>query len=298
MAVFDQLQRASFGGIEFPYKELDIAGAIREHEHEYPHAPGAALEKLGRKLYEIRFKSPFHETFRKYPKLWSQSLPKLVRLFEKETTGDLVLPNVGTIKACCVRWNRALGATQRSGESVDLTFREDQEQAFLVNSLLSVSTQSLESKAQKFAIEAEKVRPRESLFDSILTSANSVLAIVDTVEMYGNLVEAKLLAVAGLCQEADQRLAVVNDPLNHEMLEALLDLWDAVVKLNGDLLKTGGTMLTYTLQRGMSMIELAKSIYDGDGSRALELLQLNAVIDPFNLPARTVVRYYAPKQAA
>ncbi len=298
MPVLDQLQRASFEGIEFPYKELDIAGAIREHEHEYPHAPGAALEKLGRKLYEIKFKAGFHETFRKYPKLWSQSLPKLVKLFERETTGNLVIPNVGTIRACCVRWNRNLNVSARSGEAIDLTFKEDQEQAFLVNNLLTVSTQSLASKAERFAIEAEKIKPKESLFDSIQIAANSALAIVDTVQMYGNLVEAKLLALAGLCEEADQRLAVVNDPLNHEMLDALLDLWDAAFKLNSDLLKTGGTMVTYTLQRGMSMIELSKALYDGDGTRALELLQLNAIVDPFNLPANTVVRYYAPRRAA
>ncbi len=291
--VFDKLLRASFDGIEFPWTEVDVSGAIREHEHEYPHAPGAALEKLGRKLYEVRFKCSFHETFRKYPKLWSQSLPRLVKLFESEETKDLVIPNVGTIRACCVKWSRSLVAPKRSGETVDLTFREDQEQAFLVNKLLTVSTQSLSSTAQKFAIEAAKIKPKESLFDSIQASVNSVLAIVDTAQSYGNLIESKLLAVAGMCDDADRRLKVLNDPLNHELLDALLTLWDSILGLQTDLAKTGGVMLTYTLQRGMSLIELSKALYDGDGSRAVELLQLNAIVDPFDLPQSTQIRYYA-----
>ena len=45
-APFDALKPFSFNGFDFPYTDYTVTGGIRKHNHEYPHNPGAAVEKL------------------------------------------------------------------------------------------------------------------------------------------------------------------------------------------------------------------------------------------------------------
>ncbi len=97
MAAFDALLRASFLDYPFPVQDIDVKGGLRDHVHEYPHAPGGAPEKLGRKLYEFTFTCPFLTGLRGYPKLWPETLATLRIFFEGQNTGDLVVPTIGTI---------------------------------------------------------------------------------------------------------------------------------------------------------------------------------------------------------
>jgi prophage DNA circulation protein len=292
VSAFDKFPRASFLGIEFPYEERTIHLGIREHQHKYPHTAGAALETLGRELYEIDWKCSFQDTFKKYPDLYPSGLARLRRAVEQETRGPLVVPGLGTIQAVCLRLTQtATPKTSVSGEKVDMSFCEDIEDAFLVNNLIGVSNQSLNASVEAFQLQADKV-PGVSIFDQILSVSNSLLGIVDTAQSYGNLLEAKILAAAGLCQRADATLAILNDPLNHELLEAMHQLWDSLNKLNADLMKTGGGLVKFNLQRTMSAVEISQSLYAGDGTHAVELMQLNPWPDPFAVPAGTPVRYY------
>ena len=123
---FDTLQRASFQGIEFPITSMTLKGGIRDHIHEYPHAAGGAPEKLGRKLYEVSMQANFQSTFRAYPRLWPSALSKLRKIFEQQTTGDLVIPTIGTIQAYARNWTQQMEAKIRSGETATFEFVEDQ----------------------------------------------------------------------------------------------------------------------------------------------------------------------------
>lgn len=304
MSAFDNFPRASFAGIEFPFEERTITLGIREHQHKYPHTPGAALETLGRELYVVKFRATFQDTFKKYPNLYPSALARLRRAVEQETRDDLVVPGLGTIKALCAGLTQTMRPRDSvSGEKVDLDFIEDIEDAFLINNLIGVSSQSLNSAADNFKLNVNAIRAAFSkeqgvgLFDQITNAVNSVLAVVDTAQAYGNLIDAKLLGAAQLCYQADSRVLLLNDPNNFGMLDALHDLWLALFKLHQDVLKTGGTLQTFLVQRAMSVGEIAKAIYAGDSSRAGEILQLNPFEDPFQIQPGTRVRYYVPAQA-
>jgi hypothetical protein len=206
---------------------------------------------------------------------------------------------VGTIKAVIVNWSqRASGKEARSGEKVDLDFLEDIEDAFLVNNLIGISTQSLNASADAYNLEVSKVRAdfaknaELGFFDSITASVNSVLAVVDTAEAYGNLFESKILAAAQLIYQADRRLRTLQDPANATLTMAVLQLWDALLTLFKDLQKTGGGLTMFTLQKTMSVIEISKALYDGDATKAGQLLQLNSILDPFSVSNGTTIRYY------
>lgn len=299
MSAFSNFPAAGFLGIEFPWEERTITLGIREHQHKYPHTPGAALETLGRELYVIKFRASFHDTFKKYPDLYPSALARLRRAFEQETRGDLVVPGLGTIKALCVSFTQtARPRDSVSGEKVDMDFLEDIEDAFLVNNLIGTSTQSLQSAADNFTLNAAAIKaefgavPEVGIFDQITNAVNSVLGVVDTAQSYAALVSAKVLAAAALCYQADSRVKLLNDPMNYDMLNALHEVWHALFKLNEDSLKLGGTIGSYVVQKPMSVLEIAKALYRGDASRAVEILQMNAFNDPFSVQAGTVVQYY------
>lgn len=299
MSAFDNFQRASFATIEFPYEERTIQGSIREHEHKYPHSPGAALETLGRELYVVHFKSTFQDTFKSYPDLYPSALARIRRLYENETRDDLVIPGIGTIKAVISSiTQRANPKESRSGEKVDLSFREDIEDAFLVNNLIGVTSKSLfaANKELELDIAAAKraflKKADLNFLDSITTSVNSVLAIVDTTQAYGNLVEAKILGAASLVYQADKRVRSLNDPVNAKLYYSVLKVWDALLTLFKDIQKTGGGVQNFLVNKTMSVVEISKALYNGDGTKAAQIMQLNILDDVLTVPPGTQIRYY------
>lgn len=326
MSVFDEFPRASFDGIEFPVTRTQVIGGLRDHVHEYPHAPGGAPEKLGRKLYTIRFSALFHNTFPTYPELYPQALSDLQDRFEDQVTSDLTIPNIGTIQAYCVNWDRTADAKARSGEAVELEFREDQSQAFLINGIVNVSGKTLQSAQTQFiqamdpllnppntpqvlingnlvdgpppraltrAEALAQLTTRDAdLINSILSAITSLLSIADQVELYGNLVEAKALAVVQLCESAHDSVRVFQNPVNHAALDALKQVWSTSQNIGKNATQQQGNILYYTIRITMSIGQVSTAIY-GDQSRASELLQLNAIEDPFQIQKGTVLRYRA-----
>lgn len=323
----DEFPRASFATIEFPITELTIEGGLRDHVHEYPHSPGGAPEKLGRKLYTIRMVALFHNTFPTYPDLYPQALSDLQGIYEDETTTDLVVPNVGTIKAYIRNFRRQWSSKALSGETVEIEFLEDQSQAFLVNGIVNVSGQTMASAQTLFTqamdpflsppntpqvlINGQLVAgppPRAltkaealaqlttrdaSLIESISAAISSLLAISDQVELYGNLVEAKALAVVQLCEQASDSVRIFQNPVNYAALEALKAVWSTAADIWQSAAQQQGQVGLYRVPTRMSIQQVSIALYR-DASRAAELLQLNAIADPFQILPNTVLRYYLP----
>lgn len=298
MAVFDQLQPASFGGLKFPVREVRISGSLRDHVHEFPHAPGGAPEKLGRGLYRISMTAAFlgkdatlAPAYRKWNPLWPNTLRALREYYENGDTQDLHIPTIGTIQAYIKDWGQTMTNSNRSGEVGDFLFVEDQESAFLVNNLLEVRATSLADKADAWNVQIKGVDDSTGLFDAITEAANSVLAIKDQIDLYGALVESKILGLTGLLREADEQVRSLNDPTNYQVLDALHELWDSALKLHKDLQERGAQLRNYVTPMLMPLSKAAAAIY-GDSARTSELLQLNALEDPFAVPPGTTLRYY------
>jgi prophage DNA circulation protein len=292
MAVNDiiLLPRASFQGLEFPVESVDVRGGIRTHLHEYPHWPSAALEKLGRKPYEITMVSNFQTTFAKWPGLWPKRLADLRDLFEAEASDYLVIPSIGKMWCCCTDWDQSMTAKILSGEKATFKFIEDSRDQFSVEKLVQVNVESLATNGQRFDTLTSTMNPRPSIFDQVLDAVNSVLAVIDTAKAYGGLVEAKILALANLCKEADQRIEL-QDASNHAILDALRDLWSSALKMLDDTQRTGGKIVRFRVPATMSVADVAALVYR-DATRAVEILTLNPIDDAFAIPAGTVLKIY------
>lgn len=300
------LPPASFDGIKFPVEMVRVRGGIRDHIHEYIRSPAGQPEKLGRKNYVIAMTALFHDVIRAYPDLYPYALDKLVRAWESETTGDLVVPNVGPIRAYCRNWDRTLDVRVRSGERVELEFVEDSENNFLAEELIDQRQQSLAEKERTLiklrqeTIDENKHEPLTllseaglsiSLFDAITGAVTSVLAIRDQVELYDNLLAARIEALIGLCQQCE-RLAALQDVRSYRVLDALQELWLTALELRQDLLRKRAPIQMYAVPRLMAIGQVSIAIY-GVASRAVEILQLNPIDDALAIPTGTQVRYYA-----
>jgi len=291
-----QLKRASFMGVEFPVSEIDVTGGIRDHIHEYPHADGGSPEKMGRRLYTIRMHGVFSSTFPKYPKLWPDGLAKLRGFFEKQLTGKLIIPTVGTIDAYARTWSQTMQPkSSLSGEMANFEFVEDQSTSALVASLVSTNVGAISQKAQAFDTKKELTKfgatADISIFDAVSNAVNNVLAIGDLGGAAINLVGAKLLAATSLCATASETLTS-KDGRNAPIIGALHDLWDTMLQSNANLFRTQARPLTYIVPTTMAMSSISMAIY-GDTTHTVELMQLNVVDDLFSVKAGTEITYIA-----
>lgn len=291
ITAMDRMLRCSFAGIAFPVENVTIRGKLRHHVHHYLYTPGGDLETLGRDLYEIQVEGNFQDTFRLWPGLYPGGLAKLMRACETGETAPLVVPNLGTITAKCTAWDRQLTARVRSGERATFTFLEHQDQAFLIENVVAEGANVIQDRlsiaADVFSTEA----PGVSLFDAIEDAAAGVLAIADQAEMMSNLVEAKILGLTSLCEQADAALDILNDPAQHNVLDALHGLWEAALNLHEDVLRLHTPVETFIVPSVMGLMELSTRIY-GTTERSMDLLRVNSFGQLTAIQPGTEVRYY------
>lgn len=301
--------KASFGGgvpgpgaVEFAYSELTVKGGIRHALHEFPHSPGAEVEKMGRKAYVITFTCTFHrvpgsELDKQYPELYPTRLRQLREMFEKEITAELVVPTIGTIKAVATSWTQTKRAQETTGEEVSLEFVEDQDTTRAFDDQTSDYGMSKMAEANDALLAAAaladfKKGTTQSIFQDINDAITSVQAVFGQADAYSRLVEGKIQAVVNLCSFADSQVDELQDPTNHLVVDALKDLWLAAQQLAANVVESRMQLREYKVPRLMSVGQIATTLY-GSSDRAVDLLQLNAFEDALSVPAGFLVIYLA-----
>lgn len=282
----------SFAGIHFVVKTARMRGAIRQHVHEYPHTPGGKLEKMGRKLYEVGVEGIF-ESNTIIPEL-ADSLTQmgvLRSLWEDENTDDLVIPWVGTIKACCLEWEISEKNTNRSGLDFTASFLEDWDFEFPIQQFLKLDTLPLEASIKEYQKQKSLLDSVNEVFEKINDAANFVFGLRDQFMLYRALVDSKISFLESLFREADATRDELQDPRNILFLQSFGDLWTSIRELATDMDSKGAAFKYYTVPNTMTLSDIAVAIY-GDGSRALDLMGLNPIEDPYAIPAGTEIRYY------
>lgn len=314
--LFDTLPRASFDDLDFPVSRIVVTCSLRDHVHEYPHSPGGAPEKLGRKLYEFSLSCPFYTGSKLYPNLWPETLSALRLLFENQTSASLVIPTVGTITAYCTHWvETAEPKTGRNGVTVELSFREDQSDLFLVSNLLAQLSSGITSNTAAYAAALANQKGRLAAvraagvdfpdvllltqidptslaaLNLVLTVAGQVLTALAEAANFGFAVAALAADLVTVCSLAYD-LPIWSDDTRFPLLYALGDLWLNAQQLQQDALSVGIQVVSYTVpQPGMGVGAISTALF-GDASHAIDILQTNAIVDPFFVPGGTVIKAY------
>jgi hypothetical protein len=231
----------------------------------------------------------------KYQGLWPRNLNTLVRKFENQKTGDLVLPQLGSaVRAYCLNWKRVLTSRNTSGESVTLKFREDSEKLRLAQASFDAKSQGLVASKDALDEEIRKVPGlKRGLFDTIMFAVDDILAYKDQFDMWTSLIEAKCLSVIAMVRNVVETMAELKDPSRWAVVNALQNLWFEVRSIYEDQKQVGMTSRFWnTPAEHMTLSQVSVGIY-GVSSRGSELLTLNNLPDPFDIPRNTSIRFYA-----
>ena len=296
-AIFDTLQRCSFDGLAFPIKSVSIKARYRHHEHEYLRVPGAVIEKLERALYNIEIQASFDSNVKGYGRLWPNGVNTLRDKFATGTTGPLVIPTLGTLPAFQPEWDQQIDmARVRSGETIKLSFKEDQTQRFLAMAVVQTQQQSMATATErlKFTLADLVGVPAndQDFLDKIVGAANDVLAIKDQADLYGGRLAQRLGTMQTLLAEADSAVESFKHPQNYLAIDAFLELWDSTVKMATNLAESPRGPRKYVTPRQMSVAEIAAAVYSGSTERAPEILMNNQIDDAFAVPAGTELVYF------
>jgi hypothetical protein len=330
-SAFDQLAKASFDGIAFPVTSYEVSGGLRDHVHEYPHSPGGAPEKLGRRLYTVRMNGLFDAKVSGYgDNLWPGDLSDLRDRFEDQVTAELVIPTIGTIQAYAVTWTqRTAPQEQRSGETLEVEFREDQASAFLFEGLINVTASTLQSAGAEFdedfapllaggtlsnlgiippspdatsipravTVAAAYSQLRQSdagRLEQIRRDFNQAIAYAETPDLYAERLLAKTEAVIAGCALAYEKIVLLRNPLAWKPLRSFKRTWASAQRLRESVAGRDNRILFYRAEIDTNLASVSRAIY-GDTSWGGSILRLNAIPDPFRIPKGTVLRYYDPK---
>lgn len=304
----DQLKPFSFDDLAFPYRSYRVSGGIRKHKHEYPHNPGAAVEKLGRDLYEINVSVNFTGglVVDRYSDLLV-TLGALREEFEQQTTAALNIPHIGTIQACADKWVESVTNTNRSTISADLTFYEDLNSALAFKDTVFLSAGSIGSLAQALDILTKpldpvylassfKIQPigpnSVSIWDAINDLSVTIAGIQDQSDLYGALVASKIEGLIALFKQADTQISQLNDPDNWPVVDAMHSLWETALVVQSDLQNTGFQAQLYVTPVRMGIADVSVAIY-GNSLQAAQLMQLNDCGgNPLSIPPDTQILYY------
>jgi prophage DNA circulation protein len=330
MTAFQQLAKASFDGIAFPIKSCDVSGGIRDHIHEYPHTPGGATEKLGRKLYRVRMSGLFDVRVSGYGNnLWPGDLSDLRDRFEDQVTSTLHIPTIGDIEAYCVTWSQRAAPEQQSGETTEFEFVEDQAQAFLVNGLVQVTSTTLRTageqfdqefapllaggtvsataptrivappagttpRAKTFAVSYTQLRQRDvDALNQVRQAYQKALTIAEQPDRYADQVLRAADALVTTCAQTYEKVRILKNPLMHSRARAFKRLWASATELRKGVAGQTARILVYRAQTDTTIGAVSRAIY-GDSSYAAQIMQLNAIPDPFMIRKETLLRYYDP----
>lgn len=299
MSIGDTFPQAYFNGVPFPVERSRILFAIRDHVFEFPHTSGGAPEKLGRRLYQFQVSANFDERFTSYPGLYPQGLDTLQGYAEQQTTGGFRLPQMTQeVQAYIVTMDREWNNRIRSGERVEIVFREDQSSQFLFEDLVSIQTGSLQQGVTFTNQELENLKQAltlsnntQNLFDALQSTVANVLALRDQAELYGNRLQAQVAQVISLCAQLDTVSEMQLVPA-WPVVNALHDLWAASVTFQNDILSQGAQIQIFTNPMDQDIGRVAMAIYKGDSSRVQDLLSLNDIPDPILVRAGQPIRYY------
>jgi hypothetical protein len=298
VSYWDSLPQCSFNGINFPVESSKIEGGQRDHVHEYPHTPGGAPELLGRKLYTFRVVSKFDVNFDSYPGLYPQGLDTLMGYFEQGTTGPLRLSQMPSAVPCyAVQWTRDQSAKCRSGEMVEIVFRENQTSLFLFSDLVDSSNADLTDASADLAEQLADVQSQLStgtmnLFGQLADLVSSAVAWGQQLEgTFSSQYYDAVLAIQTISGNIDAQ-PDMQSPTVWPVINSLHALWQNAIQSAQQQNQAGAKLKQYVVPATTDIGSICTAIYNGNSSQVSSLLSLNAIPDPLSVRAGTIISYF------
>ena len=300
--IFTNLKRLSFGGIEFPFTEIQVKGALRHHLHEFIKRPGGEVETLARRAYSIVVRCDMLDTilplapFAQWVDVYPSKLAALVSLCEQGQAQDLWIPNWGrSLRVKATDWTRTIMAAKRSGEAAEFTFLEDSTATFTSLNMIGASAASLVPKLADLQVEIEALNdpPALSAFDRLEAALDAYITAKDDALAAAEYQTARIDAVVARCSDL---ASVPSLGLSTSAVAntALLSFWAVTIQVRNHQIGGSRPLLARRAPRpNMSVVDLSLEVF-GDTTHAVEILRMNDFDDAMSIPFATPFNYLAP----
>jgi len=290
--VTDQLKkhfaRWSFEGVDFPATEHETEGGHDSATHS-PYLGAQQIETTGPRAYKTTVQVPLHSGVAWPEELFPTTYRRLIRAFEENPKGLLTHPTRGAFVAHVDSWKEVGRGERRDGLVLSVQFTEDAGQSEVLDFATGDQADPGEAalaRAAEADAEAPSGASASATVVASVTAALEYLEAADRTRLQATGTFDRLLADLG-ARLAD---SAASPAASHAYRYALERTRAAVFDYRERYLGNARPR-TYVVPFPMSvaMIAAMPEVY-GDARRGPDLLAANALRDPANVPAGTVLQ--------
>lgn len=286
-ALKEHLSPFAYEGVEFPALDTSLSAGHDSAKHAGYRQRGADVETTGPKPKVIKVKVPLYNGLHWPSALFPGVYADLVRVLDSTPQGLLTHPTRGLLSVHVDEWTESFEGKTKDGLTLEITFTEQRGEATLLEFAPAASPADV-AIAQAAAVDAAAAGL--SLADRFLGFADDVASVMDDLASADATLTQAIASADALvrrCQDDldDPALAASQYfPLRSAVGATLAAVTARVAERSGD--RPG----TFRLPVAMSIAEVAAhpDVY-GDASRMGDLLAVNALADPSDIPAGTTL---------
>jgi len=298
----------AFDGISFPIATFGTDFNHDIAQHKRPDRDGARLEHTGRNPITLQVHGLFYNGLifdisantsdLLYPTVYKAALLRCA----DGTTGNVVHPELGTLRMKCVSWKSVTTAERRDGCAVDMSFVEDNEDsdgdlgtasplAFATFSATALDAQlnALSVKYQQLARDLANRKTGASFADT-LRQVRGVSDQIGLIQKQGAAIIPGMQRDLQITGESLERLKDTSTNTAKQLVERLKA---ALYQIQATQLVTA-SVLRYVVPVDQTLASLSAALKTTQS----DLLRLNPALantfPPGVIRATTAVRYYVP----
>lgn len=311
--IFSEYKPAQFtvGGRSFAFAvtKIDEIGANRLIERERPYRDGAKLDDTGSKatrwtleaIFENSIEDEGLNTINGGKLLYPDVLNQLIDLFKVHETGDLVVPTVGKRRARAESYRRTEAADQRDCALVSFVFTEDNEDSVNASSIqaptananarrlgetTTFSAQTMGSWSQALSQLNVFMYQLEGLVTSPIDSVQRIRQGARQVGMHA----VRVTQTFSRPDRAGRNLML--DPSNGHLERKLAQQVEIAARAANEARRGRPKLVQLVFRETTSLFRISIVV-----NQAFEdLLSVNPDVDPFLIPAGTVVNVFASEE--
>ena len=287
-ALKEHLSPFAYEGVPFPALETTLSAGHDSAKHAGYRQRGADIETTGPKPKVIKVKVPLYNGLSGWPEVaFPQTFERLTRALDGTPEGQLVHPTRGPMAVHVDEWTESIDGKTKDGVTLEITFTEQRGASQLVDFTVTASPADV---AIAQAAEVETLAAELSLTDRFLGFVDDVTAAMDELASADASMTQAIATADALVRRCQDDL---DDPAfatsqYFPLRSALGATRAAVVARIAE--RSGDRPSAFRLPVTMSIAEVAAhpDVY-GDASRMGELLAVNPLLDPSEIPAGSTI---------
>lgn len=303
--IFPQFEIASWkvGSIplvKFPVASINETGGNRLVERERPYRDGAKFDDTGSKAKRFTVKVLFNNTIQEpdlpsIPPLYPDAMKLMIASFDQHVTGDLTLPTRGKFRARAESYARDEAAEGRDEATVSFTFVQDNEdnvgaaafQVKRVNASVKRLGETTEFSAQSEGVWDTSLADLREFCSELEGIANYPGNTVDDVDSQASIVISTCNRTQRGFSKANKRNeSLLRDPELSRTQRKLDETRDMAGRARNDARAGRPPIDSIIVPNDTDLYTIAAQY----GQSVIDLIDLNAGLDPTFIAAGTIVR--------